>query len=1557
MAYEPGGVAEKLGNRYEGLWAANQLLLLLQEKLTSVTVEEIGPPSKGVDLSVVCLDGKREAQQCKGSMAQYSEWTMGALNQKGILKAAKEQIQSNTYDRFLLISSVQASTLEGLIWSAQNSPNNVERWFRHQILEGSEKGKKEFFSYCKYLKLDTSSVSDLNIARNILSSMSFYHFVDNSHRRDELMAFAEVILDGNPLSALAALKEIAEENLHHELTPYTASQLILKKGFACRSLEKDSRISPKIKDLNNLFSERMAGQLAGNQLIHRKETDKILELIDDETDSNLVILHGAAGSGKSGILFELSKMLESNGTPYLAISLDLFPPTPILQEYGKTLGLPDDPILCFLSQIADCPAVLILDQIDSLRWTSTHSSDSWGAFQRLVNRAIKSGLRVVGSCRSFDLENDPQIRKWKKKQKVAPVEVEALPDSVVKEFVEAFGCNYSDLDIKQRSLLRIIHNLTMWSEIVASSPDIPTFWTVSDLVQQFWQSRYRTLEQSGLSQEKVNELLELIIGEMDKHSRPFAPARLLDDHARLSHELQSLNILRVNSNKVIFCHQTYLDYLIARKLIREIDMNEMTVAGWLGSKERQSLFRREQIRQLLVLIRDEDRLRYHQTLEDLCWGESIRFHIKQLILQYLGSVDEISAEESALVIDLLEQEKWREHVIDQVVWDSAPWFTLLAGKNIWTKWISSGNPTLIELTLKVAYSVSKVCGDLVASLLQNLMLLSEKGKEQASRVFRFDPSDESDALFEIRLELTRDGFLGDLVHWPTLAKKHPERCMRLIEATIQHSIQQLMAQVEQEPGSRLGSKLDAAWRHDTRVFIDAANQAPGLVWKLLIPLVQEAIEYNQQIDHEMEQDFILEDPTTWSISKRIRLPKIIFEILASTGRSLAASQPELIKQEAIKLAKDGFFQWDSVLLRTLAGLPDSEADWVIEWIIMHPKCLSGGSADNEPPEKLAADLIACFAPHCSTEAFERLEETLLNYHSDYEINSFYQRRDLGKGRDQRPNMYGKSQLFLLNALPENRRRGYVTKLLQVLERKFENTKFSYQEHPTGGRIVSSIPRENLKLIRDEAWLSIIRRYSGAGTNWEWIELEGDFVGEASAENFASDIRELAKQEPSRFAQLGNKIPPNTDPCYIRAILQAMATSTPPDSVIGKAKQLWEPASAEDIESLLFRQEVRSSSSFIDDLAHIVRSRAEADWSSEIRDILVHVVLSSVSDQDAINAAEAIVPSDYVPTDSPSESLELSVYSDPCSNSTMAIAALLFKHPDWFTDLETPLVVLAGTPVAVWRIACIESCLPVLNIDRDRAVQLFLKAIDIDNDLILGTRMTMRFLNYATPTHLQELAPVITRMINSSSEHVSGLGAQQATVQYIVRSEMGDQVQGCLQGSTIMRKGVATVAADLIKDDLYDFELCCNLLRHLFHDEDNEVREAAADAFRKSDPFESDHMVDFAIEFTNTPAFQDEPYWIMHALESYPGSLLSMADLVFSALKVFSGPLSEATRNERNTISQSASDIAPILLRLYEQAEHSGDFDIVQRCLNIWDTLLERRVAGAGSLLNALDGQN
>ena len=89
--------------------------------------------------------------------------------------------------------------------------------------------------------------------------------------------------------------------------------------------------------------------------------------------------------------------------------------------------------------------MLILDQLDALRWTSGHSSEAFPICHDIMRQARDLGrnLLVIVSCRTFDLENDTQIRIWKDQVVSRRLLVEPLSDTVIRAFVEHMHVPYT----------------------------------------------------------------------------------------------------------------------------------------------------------------------------------------------------------------------------------------------------------------------------------------------------------------------------------------------------------------------------------------------------------------------------------------------------------------------------------------------------------------------------------------------------------------------------------------------------------------------------------------------------------------------------------------------------------------------------------------------------------------------------------------------------------------------------------------------------------------------------------------------------------------------------------------------------------------------------------------------------------------------------------------------------------------------------------------------------------------------------------------------------------
>jgi hypothetical protein len=168
MAFEPGGMADKLGNRYEGRWVARQLLRLLNEEIESVIVEPVGPDERGVDLLVVGKDNVHQLQQCKARCGSRDSWSIAVLKNKGILDHMREHLARDSRQEFVLVTAVPFKTFPDLCNSARNSPDNARDFFQYQIQDVSEERRKTFREFC-----DTPGL-DIDIRGNTFCETNYF---------------------------------------------------------------------------------------------------------------------------------------------------------------------------------------------------------------------------------------------------------------------------------------------------------------------------------------------------------------------------------------------------------------------------------------------------------------------------------------------------------------------------------------------------------------------------------------------------------------------------------------------------------------------------------------------------------------------------------------------------------------------------------------------------------------------------------------------------------------------------------------------------------------------------------------------------------------------------------------------------------------------------------------------------------------------------------------------------------------------------------------------------------------------------------------------------------------------------------------------------------------------------------------------------------------------------------------------------------------------------------------------------------------------------------------
>lgn len=298
----------------------------------------------------------------------------------------------------------------------------------------------------------------------------------------------------------------------------------------------------------------------------------------------------------------------------------------------------------------------------------------------------------------------------------------------------------------------------------------------------------------------------------------------------------------------------------------------------------------------------------------------------------------------------------------------------------------------------------------------------------------------------------------------------------------------------------------------------------------------------------------------------------------------------------------------------------------------------------------------------------------------------------------------------------------------------------------------------------------------------------------------------------------------------------------------------------------------------------------------------------------------------------------------------AIASLLYEDKALLSHVEPAISSLVSDEVACVRAAAIGAIVPVLNIDRDRAVELFLRAISGTTEQVLRTRHAQRFIGYTLSSHLSELRPALCSMIGSSDMDVAEDGATWVTLAYLFKGECQNEFEQCSAGSPRQRKGVANALASNIDDERVA-AMCSELLPAFFNDEDREVRNAAS-VVRHRD-LNWTKTTGILETFFRSRVFRDDPRGALWILESLTVDLRSLSESIFVACDSQTEAAAQDRENQSWDVSSAFDTLATMLLRLYGHTDHK-DRELRRKCLDRWDAILRTSRWLPTSFLHEID---
>lgn len=430
--------------------------------------------------------------------------------------------------------------------------------------------------------------------------------------------------------------------------------------------------------------------------IHRDEVDSIKDWIErkasDERSSRLALLYGKAGIGKSIVMHDLLEELQSNHD-YLVLGLKSdqieFVDTEVLRQ-NIHLAKPIETVVEEMAQKYK-RVILLIDQIDALSLSLSSNRTPLRSLLKLIGQIQHiPNVRVVISCRPYDLEYDPLLDNLRIKNKW---ELKEFTKDQVESILIENNCK-EQMDDK---LLRFLGNpLHLYLFIKVKPEEQLTDPLSTDLLyHQLWRKYVLDDSVRKVNKERLLALLDKLVASMYERQELSVHIRGFETNfsAELQYLLTNELLLKTKSNQIQFFHQTLFDYVYARRFIEQKrDLLEV-LRG-----QHQGLFSRAAVKSILTFLRDQNRGGYINVVDQLLYSKDddgkdlYRYHLKSLALSNMAYFEAPLEEEKNFISRKIFQDKVYMDVLFESVylpnWFDAIW-EIIENKGGW-KGLSKG---------------------------------------------------------------------------------------------------------------------------------------------------------------------------------------------------------------------------------------------------------------------------------------------------------------------------------------------------------------------------------------------------------------------------------------------------------------------------------------------------------------------------------------------------------------------------------------------------------------------------------------------------------------------------------------------------------------------------------------------------------------------------------------------------------------------------------------------------------------------------------------------------
>jgi hypothetical protein len=1471
-----GGPASKYGQRFEDRWTAQCALRVLGGQAGAIELEGSNA-ELGFEFSLESAN-QTEYHQVKRQRGSEGRWTLAALEGAGVLANFKDRLAEEEDATCVFASTHSAFALEELADSARGSADLDEFEGR---LEDRLVWKGHFEDLCAFWNANAewtyAALRRVRVAT-----------ISEAELADQIALQAELYLSGPSELAPAVLIEILRDKVDHRLEAVELRAELARRGVEPRRLAIGD-VAGEIECANESFARSRRATLIGGRLIERPEIDRLERALEEE---EVVFLHGAAGSGKSDVLYGLCERLREAGKPFLALRLDRQEEARSAQELGEGLGLSGSPTAVLAAARGTAErGYLIVDQLDALSSTSGRNPRFFEAIAETIDLALSSpGIRVVLASRSFDAENDSRLRRLATRgedERPREVEVGLLSEETVKGVLAELGVQTSGAGRSMRELPRVPVHLAIAAQI-ASAGDLGEGkpGDVGDLYARFWKVKEEAIAIALGSGGRWIEALEALVDWMSENQALAAPASLLDSFPEERKEMISNGILVEDGSQLAFFHETFFDYAFARRLIGRGGSVKELLAG------DQFLFRRAQVRQILDYTRSAAPDAYAESLRYLLEDPSVRFHLKHLVVAWLGGVPSPTEEEWLLLEPLIEDP---DEPLHRAAWGavtSPTWFEVLDSSGRLEGWLEDEGRR--EQAMLSLYGAAETAPSRIVELLGPRIDDPAWREVITEMLARSDL--ESRELLDLQLAMIEAGAGGEGRFWFAangLEESHPGWFCELLGAYLADRLRAAEEAGAANPFAREAGLIPANLHIEEQMHA-VAKAAPRTfveqVWPVVVAMAERAIA-EHQVEGELLRDEI------WIHRHFGDAYDLEDHLLRTTERALgelARQDPERFEALLREQSEAEVETVIALIFSGLAGNPERFAETAIAYLLADPRRLRVGYSDG--PQWGTRKLLEAVSPHASEESIARLETALLGFYTSWERSA--------PGHGER----GMAQFTLLGGVAEQRRTEAMSKRFAEWQRKFGlddgRPPFGIQ----GGVVGPPIAETSAKKMTDENWLRAMETYRD-----DEFANRRDFL-KGGAHQLAGVLESESESDPVRFAELALRMPDEANVAYFEAILRG----------VGASKASIPVESAGHL--------VRRCHDLPDHpcgrwIANPLRRYAEEGVPAELLEIVGFYALegevrSGIGESEKNDRRTRHMRSLNSVRGSAAYEISRFVHANEAN-----VEPLLGAIESLLEDSDTGV-----------REMAMEIPLAELRHDDERALEWFLRGIAEAPDIVLDSAGAHEFLRYRAGRHFEELGPVIERMLGSEESQVRNTGAAQAALAALEHTEAAPLLESCLAGEADLRLGVARVLGANVANARYR-GLCEEALVELFDDPDEEVRKEASKAIRHLRQGGLGELEELGRRYLRSAAFRDDPEAIIFAIdgEEMPPGELAM-EAVEAVLELLRTPADMRTRD-----ALVAGEINGLLMKIYTDARGAA---LKNRALDLFDTALAADTYGA-----------